>query len=44
MTTEFRCSTTADGGPVVWVKAGADDKVFRLNKAAVDACKALDEQ
>jgi hypothetical protein len=32
-----------DGGPVVWVKAGVDDKVFRLNKAAVDACKALDE-
>jgi len=28
----------------VLVKAGADDRVFRLDKAANDACRALDQQ
>jgi hypothetical protein len=28
----------------ILVSAGADDKVFRLDKTAIDACKALDDQ
>jgi len=28
----------------VLVNVGADDKVFRLDKTANDACKALDEK
>jgi hypothetical protein len=30
-------------GKAVWVKPGADDKVFRVEKAAPEACKALAE-
>jgi hypothetical protein len=28
----------------VVVKAGADDKVFRLDEAAADVCKSLEEE
>jgi hypothetical protein len=31
-------------GKAVWVKPGADDKVFRIEKAAPEACKALAEE
>jgi len=31
-----------DQGEGVVVKAGADDKVFRLDKAASEACRALE--
>lgn len=31
------------GKGAVVVKAGADDKVFRLDKVAADACKSLDD-
>ncbi len=33
-----------DGAPAVLVKAGEDDKVFRLNKAANNACRILETE
>jgi hypothetical protein len=36
------CDGDENKGAVV-VKAGADDKVFRLDKISADACKALDD-
>jgi hypothetical protein len=36
------CEGDENKGAVV-VRAGADDKVFRLDKVAADVCKALDD-
>jgi hypothetical protein len=35
---------SCDEGKGAWLKAGADDKVFRLNKVAAEQCKALEDE